>query len=53
MISKFAGVGYFDYLEQRVLDDRVRKPGGNIGYFRSFFLGLLYLGIHENSTAGA
>ena len=53
MAAQFGGVGNLNYLEQSVFDDRVGKAGGNIGYFRAFFLRLFHFGIHKHGTAGA
>ena len=50
--AKFGSIRNLDNLIQCIFDNRVSKTCGNIGYLSSFFLCLLYLGIHENSTSG-
>ena len=50
--AKFGSIRNFDNLIERIFDNRVSKTCGNIGNLSSFFLRLLYLGIHENSTSG-
>ena len=47
VLAELRGGGNLHDLEQRVLDDRIRQAGGNIGYLRAFLLGLLDTGIHE------
>ena len=47
------GVGDFDYLKQRVLDDGVCQPRGDIGDGGTLLLRLFYLGVHKYRAAGA
>ena len=50
--AKFGSIRNLNNLIECIFDNRVSKACGNIGYLSSFFLCLLYLGIHENSTSG-
>ena len=50
--AKFGSIRNLDNLIECIFDNRVGKTCGNIGNLSSLFLGLLYLGIHENSTSG-
>ena len=47
VLSEFTGVTYLDYLEERIFNYRICKSGRNVGNRCSFFLCLLYAGIHE------
>ena len=51
MVSKVFSACDFNYFKQCVLNDGIGETGGNIGDGGSFLLGLLYIGIHENSTS--
>ncbi len=52
MLSEFGGIRHFNNLEQGVFNDRIGKSRRDIRYFRTFFLRLLYFGIHEYGAAG-
>ena len=49
--SQLRGVGYLNNLVKRVLDNGVRKAGGDIRDSRALLLRLLYFGIHKYRTA--
>ena len=51
MLAQFACITQLDDLEQRVLDDRVGKPGADVGHAGAFFLRLLHAAVHEHGTA--
>ena len=53
ILSKGRSIGYFDYFEKSVFDDRVSKSGGDIVYTSPFLLGLFYTGVHKYRTAGS
>ena len=53
IFAEFRSVGDFDHLKERVFDDRVGKPRGDIGDGSPLLLRLFYLGIHKHRTAGA
>ncbi|CAK7069603.1 MAG: hypothetical protein DELT_03141 [Desulfovibrio sp.] len=51
IFAKVLGVLDLDYLIQRVLYNRIGKPGRDIPHRRSFLLRLLYAAVHEYGTA--
>ena len=53
MISGLVRIPHFDYLVQRIPDDGIGQPCGNIRNGGAFLLGLLHLGIHKHRTAGS
>ena len=51
VFAKFRSIGNFDYFIKCIFDDRIGKSGRNISDLCSFFLCLLYFGVHKNGTA--
>ena len=52
MATQFRSVCQFNDLIQCVFDNGIGKACGNIRHAGSFFLGLLYIGIHKHRAAG-
>ena len=52
VFAKFGSVRNLDNLIQSIFDNRVSQTCGNIGNLGTFFLRLLYLGIHKYGTSG-
>ena len=48
-----SGIPQLDYLKERIFDNRIRKPCGNISDGCAFLLRLFYAAVHKDRTAAS
>jgi hypothetical protein len=53
LVAELGRVAQLHHLVQRVADDRVAQPGGDVGDRGALLLGLLDRGVHEHGAAAA